>query len=116
MAKNNVFAWDRSRSLPVAEGVESGAPVQVGDLIGVALTDRGAGGNADGYATVALNGAWDFPVATATARDVGEPVYITPAGAITTTDNSGANALFGYCLTAKAATAGVTVTIELAQV
>jgi len=113
MAKNNVFAWSRSRSLPVAEGVTSGDPVVVGELVGVALTDRGAGGNADTEATVALDGAWTLPVTTTTTRAVGAPVYITSAGVLTpsATDNT----LFGHCLKPKGS-AAADVLIEIAQV
>lgn len=116
MATNNVYAWTRTRSLPVASGTESGDPVIVGSLVGVALTDRSADGNADGNATVALDGAFTVNVTTTTTRSVGQPVYIiTATGVITTTDNSGANPLFGYCLEAKGS-AAADVLVEIAQV
>lgn len=116
MAKNQVFAPSRTRTLPVAADTVSGAPVLVGGLVGVTLTAEGEGNNAAGYATVALDGAWDLAVATTTALTVGAKVYITPALAVTTTDNSGANALFGYALEPKGTTAGQVISIELAQV
>ena len=117
MAKNQVFAPSRTRSLPVADGTVSGGPVLVGALVGVALTDKGKGGNEAGNATVALDGAWKLAVGTTTALDVGDPVYIVvSSGALTTTDNSGANPVFGYALTAKGTTAGEVITVELARV
>ncbi len=117
MAKNQVFAPHRTRSLPVADGTVSGAPVIVGSIVGVALTDKGKGGNAAGNATVALDGAWDLPVGTTTALAVGAKVYIvTASGALTTTDNSGANPLFGYALEPKGTSAGQVIAVEIAQV
>ena len=123
MAKNSRFGGNRTRSLPVASGVKSGAPVVVGSLVGVALTDRqgdsGAAnsGNKTGHATVALDGAWDLEVTGALAG-AGTPVYITSAGALTATATS--NTLFGYSIPgatdgSKGSGAGV-VTVEIAQV
>jgi len=123
MAKNSRFAYTRTRSLPVASGVRSGAPVLVGSLVGVALTDRqgdtGAkdSGNKTGNATVALDGGWDLEVAGAIAS-AGVPVYITSAGALTATATS--NTLFGYSIPgitdgSKASGSGV-ITVEIAQV
>lgn len=116
MATNQRFnGTPRIRSLPVPDGTVSGAPVLVGSLIGVCLTAEGEGGNADGYATVAMAGAFDLAVATATTGAVGTPVYITPTGnSVTMTATS--NILFGYLLEAKGSTAGEVHPIELAQV
>jgi predicted RecA/RadA family phage recombinase len=117
MAKNQKFAPSRTRSLPVADGTVSGSPVIVGSLVGVALTDKGAGGNDTANATVALDGAFDLAVGTTTALDVGDPVYIViSSGALTTTDNTGANPVFGYALEAKGTTAGEVIAVEIAQV
>jgi len=116
MSKNHVFMWTRSRSLPVPADTASGSPVAVGSLVGVTLTKEGEGGNEDGYATVALDGAFRVPVTTNTTRTVGQPVFIvTATGVITTTDNSGANPVFGYCLEAKGG-APADVVVEIAQV
>lgn len=114
MAKNNVFPWTRSRSLPVVDGTVSGSPVIVGALIGVALTDKGGGGNAATDATVALDGAWDVPVTTATTLTVGAPVYIIAATGVLTPVLTG-NVVFGYALEAKGA-AAATIRVELSQV
>lgn len=117
MSTNQKFAPSRTRSLPVTADTDSGAPVIVGSLVGVTLTAEGEGGNVDGYATVALDGAFDLAVGTTTALDIGDPVYIVLAsGALTTTDNSGANPVFGYALEAKGTTAGEVIAVEIAQV
>ncbi|MFC0623226.1 DUF2190 family protein [Kribbella deserti] len=112
MAKNEVFPYRHTRSLPVADGTVSGTPVKVGAFVGVTLTDRGAGGNAAGEATVALSGAYTVSTTDAVAS-VGLAVYITGAGAITTTASG--NTLFGHSLGTKSAGAG-TVAVEIHQV
>ncbi|WP_426566387.1 DUF2190 family protein [Angustibacter sp. McL0619] len=116
MAKNNKFAYTRSRAIAVPSYCVSGSPVNVGSLVGVCLTGRGVDGNASGEATVALDGAFTVNVITTTTRSVGQPVYIiTATGVITTTDNSAANPIFGYCLEAKGS-AAADVLVEIAQV
>lgn len=58
MAVNERFGANLiTHALPVVAGVVSGNPVQVGSLVGIALTDRAAGGNKagglpDNYASV----------------------------------------------------------------
>lgn len=127
MARNEVFKDADYLSLPVGTGALSGSPVRVGGLNGVLQTneasvDKGTGAynkaassNEPGYASVALKGAFRIPVGTTTTLDVGDPVYITPAGALTTTDNSGANALFGHALSAKGATANQPVIVRISN-
>lgn len=113
MATNEVFAdYSRNRSLPVAADTASGAPVKVGSLVGVALTKEGQGGNADGYATVAMAGVYTLPCSDAVAS-IGLPLYITSGGAITTTATS--NTLFGYSMSTKSSGAG-SVDVEISQV
>lgn len=127
MARNEVFKEADYLSLPVAEGVVSGQAVRVGGLNGVAQTDRGAevdpaapyvqdiSGNVEGYASVALKGAFLLPVSTTAALTIGAPVYITGAGVLTPADNSGANALFGHALTPKSTTANSLVVVRIAN-
>ncbi len=127
MARNEVFKNADYLSLPVAEGVESGDPVRIGGLNGVAQTDRGAAldasapyvqdisGNVAVYVSVALKGAFLLPVSTTTTLAIGAPVYITSAGVLTPTDNSGANALFGHALTPKGSTANSLVVVRIAN-
>lgn len=116
MATNIKRGPERTRVLPVTADTESGSPVVVGSLVGVALTAEGEGGNSDGNATVGMGGVTTQAVGTATAVAVGDPVYITSAYALTPSDGAGANTLFGHALTAKGTTAGEVIDIELAQV
>lgn len=119
MATNEVFKVGNYVSLPVPVGTLSGAPVRIGGLNGVAQTDeptaeltgkgpyvKSKSGNIKGYASIALEGAFYLQVPGNTALTVGAPVYITPANALSTTDNSGANPVFGHALTAKAGAPG----------
>lgn len=103
-------------SLPVPASTASGAPVLIGSLPGVTATAEGQGGNVAGNASVWLAGVFRLAVGTTTAVAVGGPVYITPAGALTTTDATGTNKLFGYAVKAKGTTAGEIVPIKLAKV
>lgn len=116
MATNVLRGPDRTASLPVTASTPSGSPVVVGSLVGVALTKEGGGGNPAGYATVGLSGRIKNAVTTTTAVAIGAPVYITAAYALTPSDGSGANKLFGYAITAKGTTAGEVIQIEIAQV
>jgi predicted RecA/RadA family phage recombinase len=116
MATNMIYGPERTRSLPVTADTPSGSPVVVGGFVGVALTAEGEGGNVDGEATVGMGGATRQAVGTTTALAIGDPVYITSAYALTPSSASGANALFGYALTAKGTTAGEVIDIELHQV
>lgn len=128
MARNEVYKDADYLSLPVPTGALSGSPVRVGGLNGVLQTNEGsvdtgsntydtaASSNKDGYASVALKGAWRIPVATTTALTIGAPVYIvTASNTLTTTDNSGANPVFGYALSAKGTSAGQTVIVRIAN-
>lgn len=126
MAKNQVYKEADFLSLPVATGKLSGQPVRIGGLNAVLLTnegsvdkgantyDKAASSNEPGFASVALKGAFRIPVSTTTALTVGAPVYIiTASGVLTTTDNSGANPLFGHALSAKGTTANQPVIVRL---
>lgn len=108
MATNIVYNDGDNLSLPVAAGTVSGDPVLVGAnlaslLVGVALTDIGAGGNPTGYASVQCKGVVDVSV-TGAVTVIGSPVYITAANAVNVTNT---NVLFGYALETKAAGASV---------
>jgi predicted RecA/RadA family phage recombinase len=99
MAINRVYEDANSIPLTVGVGVVSGDPVQVGDLVGVAVTDRGAGGNIATQATVALKGAWRVEVtADDGAITEGEKIYIDGAGDLSNTAAGGK--LFGHALEA----------------
>ena len=99
MATNEVNKYGDWLELPVASGVVSGAPVVVGDLVGVAQTTR----DADGMASCALAGVFNLTVTGITA--VGTPVYITAAGVLNITAST--NKLFGHALAIKTAGAAV---------
>lgn len=103
MALNEKFRDADHLSLPVPSGTKSGDPVRIGGLNGVAQTARGEGGNEDTHATVWLKGAHEFPSSFAVSN-VGDPVYITSANALSGTESG--NSLFGHALTTKAAAAG----------
>lgn len=111
MAKNEVFNEGDQVSLPVTADTPSGSPVQVGELVGVALCKEGEGGNADGFATVALKGVYNVTVTGALAT-YGLPVYITSAYALVITTTG--NRLFGHSMGTKAGGAG-TVAVRLAH-
>ena len=118
MARNNVFPFSVTRRLSVPAGVKSGEAVHVGAINGVALVDRASsadyrptadnpvkhlqnpgawgGGNADGQATVALDGAWEFDITAASAPAEGDQVYITSGRALTVT--AGSNSKFGVII------------------
>ena len=117
MAKNQKFAPSRTRSLPVPDGTVSGDPVMVGTIAGVALTDKGAGGNTAENATVALDGAFNLAIGTATALVAGDKVFfVESSSSLSTTDNTGANKTFGKVLEPKGTTAGEVVPVEIVQV
>jgi len=111
MATNQIYDSDKAKqlALPVPSGVVSGDPVLIGDaLVGVALTDR----DADGEATVALGGAFDLEVVAGAAMAVGDLVYIDDATSRTLSDtNTGVR--FGYLLEVIAGASTVTVTVKV---
>lgn len=121
MASNQVFDHGDAVSLPVPAGTKSGDAVRVGELNGVALTDRAnnsdpksatynfGGGNPDGFASIRLAGAFKFDVEFEAAP--GDPVYLGGNGL---TDDSTDADLFGHALTSKAAAPGP-LTVRLAN-
>lgn len=132
MAKNLVYKDADYLSLPVPAGTLSGQAVRVGGLNGVAQTNEGGvdrtaregavvGGdyvgpaspssNEDGFASIALKGAWRLPVNVAVAS-VGTPIYITSTRTLVTTATD--NNLFGHALSTKANGAG-TVIVRIAN-
>ena len=129
MARNQVYKEADFLSLPVATGKLSGDPVRIGGLNGVLLTNEcsvdnpnvatapyneAPSSNGAGFASVALKGAFRIPVSTTNTLAIGAPVYIiTASNTLTTTDNSGANPLFGHALSAKGATANQPVIVRL---
>lgn len=79
MATNQRYTHFDHISLEVPEGTKSGDPVIVGQIAGVAQTDRGV----DGRATVWLDGSYMLPVSGAVTE--GQALYLdTPGGDLTT--------------------------------
>jgi predicted RecA/RadA family phage recombinase len=105
MAKNEVFKYGDWVSLPVTADTASGSAVVVGDLVGVAQTKEGEGGNADGFASVALTGAFSLTVTGAVAS-YGLPIFIAADYTLHSTDAAGRR-YFGQSLGTKGAGAGL---------
>jgi len=115
MAKNEVYKDADYLSLPVLNGTLSGSPVRVGGLNGVAQTNEGdLVTNEEGYASVALKGAFRFPVSTTTTLAIGDPVYII-VGTYVLTPSASGNQLFGHALSAKGSTANQSVIVRIAN-
>lgn len=100
MSKNLAFRPGGQLSLPVPAGTESGDPVKVGGLIGVATTPRGGGvGNLPTHASIDISGlnVYEFDV-DGSISGVGTPIYITSGADLTVTSTS--NTLFGHTVAA----------------
>lgn len=65
MAKNFVQVGE-NLTLPVAKEVKSGELVQVGDVIGVALTDAKTDDGTNYHTTIATKGVWNLTLESAT--------------------------------------------------
>lgn len=113
MAINEVYRDADHIPLPVPTGTQSGDPVAVGSLVGVAVTDRVTG---ESEATVWLKGAFSFDVDGA-VTEVGQPLYIvaddTRQTQLTTTATD--NTVFGYALETKTAAVSA-IPVRIAQV
>ncbi len=110
MATTEHFDNTTTISLPVPVDTEAGDPVLVGKIAGVALTDRSAGGNASGYATVAIAPATVHRLTVSGPVDVGGPVYFD------TGDLSGDTGdLFGFAVEAVAPATDATIPVILAS-
>jgi predicted RecA/RadA family phage recombinase len=104
MATNRVYEKATQLSLPVPTGVVSGDPVLIGAaLVGVALTDR----DADGEATIQMDGAFDLEIVAAGAMAVGDPVFIDNATDRELSDTD-TGVHFGYLLEAISGAGTVT--------
>lgn len=77
MAKNFVQVGENI-TLPVTSAVKSGELVQVGEIIGIALTDAKTDDGTNYYTTLATQGVWELTLsATTTAGGV---VSVQPTG------------------------------------
>lgn len=77
MAKNFVQVGE-NLTLPVNSDVKSGELVQVGNIIGVALTDAKTDDGAHYYTTIATKGVWNLTLKATT--EAGGVVSTTPKG------------------------------------
>lgn len=77
MAKNFVQVGE-NLTLPVNEDVKSGELVQVGKIIGVALTDAKTDDGTHYYTTIATKGVWNLTLKATTT--VGGVVSTLPKG------------------------------------
>lgn len=111
MATNQQYATTDTLTLPVGAGTKSGDPVAVGDIVGVALTDR----DTDGNATVQVKPAPVFEISVESDTDpiaIGDPVYIDATGAVS--EIAVSNTLFGHALAAVTATETATIPVRIA--
>lgn len=84
MAKNEVYRLGQYFPLPVPEGTESGDPIRIGVLNGIAATGRGVEGNYPTHASFDNGGAWLVPVDIVTNPIApGAAIYITGANVLT---------------------------------
>lgn len=131
MSKNEVFDQGDDLALEVGTGVESGSPVRVGIVNGVAQTDSGDLVNtanhsnistsfASGFAKVKTNGVHNLSVTLAADRAAGTAVYAISGGGnkvVTLTDSASGNKLFGALYKAeKSGTKVVPVLISAIEV
>lgn len=121
MALNSVFKTGDKISLPVPTGTLAGAPLRIGSINCIAVTDEGSVtvtkqlgggttltentggvGNEPGYASVACDGAWNVDVTG--ALTVGQLVYINGSNSLTATATG--NKVWGKALRAKGSGSG----------
>lgn len=90
MAKNFVQVGE-NLTLPVTNDVKSGELVQVGDVIGIALTDAKTDDGTNYYTTIATKGVWNLTLKATT----------TVGGVVSTQPNGGDKAVpVGFALEA----------------
>ena len=95
--KNEIYAPSSELSMPVPAGTQSGDPVKIGSLVGVAATDEGKGGNASGYASVLMDDRGYLFDVDGAITGAGQEVYIN-ASARTLTMTGPADGVFGYTI------------------
>lgn len=116
MAKNITYKPGDHLPAPVPSGTKSGAPLRLGGLNAIAITDRAktdvsavnadgspntsynaAGGNTNGNASVWFEGAATVKVTSGAAPTFGQPVYFVTADSTLTTTATG-NSLWGHAV------------------
>ena len=106
MAKNALYTNALHISVAAPRDTNSGEPVQVGLINGVAVTSAKAGEPL----TIWLDRSWDIEVTGALATP-GLPVYITPAGKLNASATG--NTPWGIALGTKTADAAPTEVVPL---
>lgn len=99
MATNQRYTHGHHIALPAPKEINSGDPVLIGDISGVAQTSAKTGEKV----TLWRDGSYDLEVDG--ALTVGQAVYIKAADSTLTATASG-NKLFGYALTPNASGKG----------
>lgn len=108
MATNQVYQEGDEIFLAVASGVVSGDPVVIGQIPGVAQTDR----DANGKASVDFDGVYSLSVkGPAAAVAVGDILYYAAGTPLITNTNSGVR--FGYALGAVSCGATTTISVKI---
>lgn len=116
MATNEIYKYSDWVPLPVVGGTSNGDPVLVGGLVGVAqvvgdttvtytvgsttvTTVESSTSLEEGYASVALTGAWAFEIEGADP-DIGAPIYITQGDDTdpATLSQTAGDRIFGYVI------------------
>lgn len=101
MAKNQRYTHNKHIALTATAAVASGAPVKIGQYVGVAKTTAAVGEKV----TIWLDGSYDVSVTGALTE--GQEVYIKASDNTLTATASG-NFPFGVANVAKATGAGIT--------
>lgn len=115
MAGNMIQKYGKNLNLAVPSGITSGDPVVVGDLHGVATTDR----TTAGYSAVDLGPAvYDLSVTStagggSVAIEVGDPIYINVV--TLALSNDGGGKFFGHATEALAAGTTSTINVRVQQ-
>jgi len=99
--------------VPVGAGIESGDPVVVGGITGVALVDR----DSDGYAVIRRKGVFNLEVngvdgSGNSAVAIGDSIYYVTGDTIKLSKKA-TGVLFGYALEAVASGASATIKVLL---
>jgi predicted RecA/RadA family phage recombinase len=99
MALNRVREHATRLALPVPDGTESGAPLVIGSLPCVAVTDQDEW--TEGEASVQTDGSWRLEVGVAT--DVGDEIFWHDGNPDTLNKTASGGKHFGYALEAQGA-------------
>ena len=121
MATNIIFNKGDQLSLPATHPAtpESGMPVRVGDVCGVALTDEGAGGNDAANTSIQFTGVVDVSVKGVngsgnSAVAVGDTIYYVDADTPVLSKKA-TGVKFGYALEAVSSGGTDTIRVKLAH-